>query len=248
MAGRTESVRRFSVTVSIPSQAGILLAGGYRIVHGGEVVSQYPLRRASSWRWTYPTSASKTSPSLNTLSGGHPLGGGDQNRSRQMAKTSQYPLRRASSWRLPAQPALHGRKVSIPSQAGILLAGQATVRRQGQLHRLNTLSGGHPLGGSFAGRQWQTASDVSIPSQAGILLAGWPSMLTHRHDVSQYPLRRASSWRAGTVPIAEPAAGLNTLSGGHPLGGNLTWLTTVTTYDRLNTLSGGHPLGGCAIP
>ncbi len=38
-------------------------------------------------------------------------------------------------------------------------------------------------------------------------------------------------------------ARLNTLSGGHPLGGRLP-LQGKTFVQRLNTLSGGHPLGG----
>ena len=85
-------------------------------------MSQYPLRRASSWR-----ALDRTTP--------------------PPPAESQYPLRRASSWRMdPGQVEGNGKVVSIPSQAGILLAAPQHPR--------------HPLQGH-----------VSIPSQAGILLA-----------------------------------------------------------------------------
>ncbi len=62
---------------------------------------------------------------LNTLTGGHPLGG---------IKTLYPPL---------ATP-----EVSIPSQAGILLAVRARQTSQVLAYGLNTLTGGHPLGGA----------------------------------------------------------------------------------------------------
>ena len=62
--------------------------------------SQYPLRRASSWRYGTRWFLPANNISLNTLSGGHPLGGC---RGQTLVVVdyhkSQYPLRRASSWR-----------------------------------------------------------------------------------------------------------------------------------------------------
>ena len=157
--------------------------------------SQYPLRRASSWRASSPPPSRGARSCLNTLSGGHPLGGGSTRTDAEGLQESQYPLRRASSWRtLAIIPAIQdGRvsqyplrrasswrtvlvwalyrrsEVSIPSQAGILLAGE-------KLAMVNGLDA------------------VSIPSQAGILLAvvTWFGKCSFRW--SQYPLRRASSW------------------------------------------------------
>ena len=109
--------------VSIPSQAGILLAGELRLgVSGIRRRSQYPLRRASSWRSLQPA-VDWRQRSLNTLSGGHPLGGRGSDRGVDTDSD-----------------------VSIPSQAGILLAV------------------------SDAGT-CEIPTTVSIPSQAGILLA-----------------------------------------------------------------------------
>ncbi len=182
-------------------------------------------------------------------------------------------------------------QVSIPSQAGILLAGDSWLPRPGRSQGLNTLTGGHPLGGS-KDASWMASNIVSIPSQAGILLAVLcpiqtvvsltTSQYPHRRasswrmgiwytasdcSRSQYPHRRASSWRAarfqpavdywqvsipsqagillaGGIRLSQRlAVRLNTLTGGHPLGGGCSqawrWLQS-----GLNTLTGGHPLGG----
>ena len=210
--------------VSIPSQAGILLAGSSRYddLHRTRE-SQYPLRRASSWRF------------------------GHHCRHEKQLEKSQYPLRRASSWRAAY--------------------AERCARR---MRRLNTLSGGHPLGGEARSSCELGYRSVSIPSQAGILLAARSSApAASGVDQSQYPLRRASSWRAlvdkGRAQQCE--RGLNTLSGGHPLGGRngsaqvyhgmrvsipsqagillavYEW-SRLTGWTCLNTLSGGHPLGG----
>ena len=115
--------------------------------------------------------------SLNTLSGGHPLGG------------EQIVCH-----------ALTSRLVSIPSQAGILLADGNAHCDPARPERLNTLSGGHPLGGCEVSRRSRSASRVSIPSQAGILLAGrHVQSVGMQRSSSQYPLRRASSWRR--IPV-----------------------------------------------
>ena len=87
------------------------------------LVSQYPLRRASSWRRRYQAVLVTADMGLNTLSGGHPLGGLKNNNKGGSHGLSQYPLRRASSWRNSEQHEQVGTSmVSIPSQAGILLA------------------------------------------------------------------------------------------------------------------------------
>ncbi len=84
--------------------------------------SQYPLRRASSWRGAQAFAFAEAI-GLNTLSGGHPLGGQDCTRRHADKIASQYPLRRASSWRgFLATTSAATTFVSIPSQAGILLA------------------------------------------------------------------------------------------------------------------------------
>ena len=225
------------------------MAGGSEsVVKVAESASQYPLRRASSWRVTassllaaadhrlntlsggHPlggayasTSVNRMLPGLNTLSGGHPLGGSRSPWHVSMPFRSQYPLRRASSWRarlylatsdativsIPSQAGIllaavgidrqtcELPVVSIPSQAGILLAGDATVLAAEAGQSLNTLSGGHPLGGMSSRSVDGRAVQVSIPSQAGILLAASGiRVLDDRGQKSQYPLRRASSWRA----------------------------------------------------
>ncbi len=110
--------------VSIPSQVGILLVAEQRAGRGVyRVRSQYPLRWASSW-WLFPIPwiVWGLGWSLNTLSGGHPLGGsGDCS-------------------------GCSAGRVSIPSQVGILLVGGRRSQK-GPTVCLNTLSGGHPLGG-----------------------------------------------------------------------------------------------------
>ena len=184
--------------------------------------------------------------SLNTLSGGHPLGGMARGPALVAYSWSQYPLRRASSWRLASRrpPGMAG-LVSIPSQAGILLAAIDVATRERRTCRVSIPS---QAGILLAGKRTfdrPLASSVSIPSQAGILLAeirltiqlavvrvSIPSQAgillavrsngrsVHRMRRSQYPLRRASSWRCGNRCIAISSRdGLNTLSGGHPLGG-----------------------------
>ena len=162
-------------------------------------------------------------------------------------------------------------RVSIPSQAGILLADQTgTNSLTSGACRLNTLSGGHPLGGLamlkrlvrpdlvsipsqagilLAGRdrcQRRPGRAVSIPSQAGILLAGGQtSTRTTIRRLSQYPLRRASSWRISPTATAE--AMLPTSQ--YPLRRASSWrraavMAEAYRHRGLNTLSGGHPLGG----
>ncbi len=186
--------------VSIPSQAGILLAGashascgprldGLNTLSGGHPLgglattekifngsaSQYPLRRASSWRIE----------GINTL---------------KYFCWSQYPLRRASSWRGVGQTT-HGldHYVSIPSQAGILLAGKL-ISQEDRLDFVSIPSQAGILLAAFTQKSWaDVCVIVSIPSQAGILLAVASAVLqTHRREKSQYPLRRASSWRTTT--------------------------------------------------
>ncbi len=263
--------------VSIPSQVGILLvdfclamdqaAGttGLNTLSGGHplggdchavvydadgILSQYPLRWASSWWQSAGFTIARTD------------------------KPSQYPLRWASSWwrarasrssrwqmvSIPSQVGIllvvpaqqlplheHGQNpcfVSIPSQVGILLVvgrhgkpgtgdfrlntlsgGHPLGGLRGPAARpgrcsLNTLSGGHPLGGMVTKGRGNSRGQVSIPSQVGILLVD----------------------AAAAAPAGKPT-GLNTLSGGHPLGGNAPCLMRCPA-SRLNTLSGGHPLGG----
>ncbi len=236
--------------VSIPSQAGILLAG---------------VNLACSWeeRWSC----------LNTLTGGHPLGGQlFLWQYRADPTVSQYPHRRASSWRevlddqraggemvsIPSQAGIllavgvcwfaSGRReiVSIPSQAGILLAdhqrngdaadqsdclntltgghplgGRRPSDRQGRWLGLNTLTGGHPLGGGGRDQADQARGDQSqYPHRRASSWRRRISLFRFSNIWSQYPHRRASSWRwvLPELPTqAEPS--LNTLTGGHPLGG-----------------------------
>ncbi len=136
--------------------------------------SQYPHRRASSWRLEDP-------------------------RLLQAGKLSQYPHRRASSWRWKQKGGTNAR-----------------------FHRLNTLTGGHPLGG------WRRLAPVGPV-----------------RPTSQYPHRRASSWRlVGSSWHPTKIPRLNTLTGGHPLGGGQTVVVYCGDPKSLNTLTGGHPLGG----
>ena len=258
--------------VSIPSQAGILLAGRMQVCRSLAVKSQYPLRRASSWRAAASSSSEARSdvsiPSqagillagmdlstlqadchvgLNTLSGGHPLGGSSYKSEQTVAESSQYPLRRASSWRVghrhdrvrhgsrsqyPLRRASSWRTgmraavkasyiVSIPSQAGILLAGASSARPVARRQESQ-----YPLRRASSWRRWSRR---------------WSPIVT---IVSQYPLRRASSWRTGHRFMTESLLQVSIPSQAGILLAGLTWLRTVTTYDRLNTLSGGHPLGG----
>ena len=114
--------------------------------------------------------------------------------------------------------------VSIPSQAGILLAGPHRGADQPAWRRLNTLSGGHPLGGPPP-RPRRThpcglntlsgghplgggIDDASGPHRlrlntlsGGHPLGGTPPIFgPFRMNASQYPLRRASSWRYRRSP------------------------------------------------
>ncbi len=210
--------------VSIPSQAGILLAEGFvprvmirasclNTLSGGHPLGG-PLRlaqrvsqdRLNTLSGGHPLGGwlldfeSQYHGSLNTLSGGHPLGGLILVTLAGCGDGSQYPLRRASSWR----------EVDLARSAEEVVG-------------LNTLSGGHPLGGwsllinpmpigvsipSQAGillaepaaHDENQLDHVSIPSQAGILLADAYRLADYLPTKSQYPLRRASSWRAiGTL-------------------------------------------------
>ena len=235
-------------SVSIPSQAGILLAAISERCRASAQQSQYPLRRASSWRLTAAPIVPDGAVRLNTLSGGHPLGG---------------PRCGVDGRRQP---------VSIPSQAGILLAVRAD-RMTGRLPAcLNTLSGGHPLGG-WRHASWPRLQSLSLNTLSGghplggtchpyqaswimclnTLSGGHPlggerlANVDRNTTESQYPLRWASSWRAaigshgrqgrivsipsqvGILLAASSTRGrgrvtgsLNTLSGGHPLGGHVT--------------------------
>ena len=136
-----------------------------------------------------------------------------------------------------------GVKVSIPSQAGTLFGLVLNVYKQGTLHRLNALSGGHPL------RTTDTTQGGCESNFRLNTLSGGHPLRTSRCD--RRPLR---------------PRGLNTLSGGHPLrtGGcesnfPITVVVSIpsqagTLFGRrcyetltpglpgLNTLSGGHPL------
>ena len=115
--------------------------------------SQYPLRRASSWRTNCRMKSSRTA-------------------------RSQYPLRRASSWRSLDQPTNHQFKKSLNTlSGGHPLGGSRLARGLILVVSLNTLSGGHPLGGTPAASQ----AAPKVPSQ--------------------YPLRRASSWRPVLVRV-----------------------------------------------
>ena len=159
--------------VSIPSQAGILLAAQDGLfLDAGIKPSQYPLRRASSWRvrlplvlWevvvvSIPSQAgillaadparqrTRRVPGLNTLSGGHPLGGVWLSKATTITTclntlSGGHPLGGQNMQRCVSVP-----RVSIPSQAGILLAAAVLARTKSRHRRLNTLSGGHPLGGA----------------------------------------------------------------------------------------------------
>ncbi len=60
---------------------------------------------------------------------------------------------------------------------------------------------------------------VSIPSQVGILLVEEANYFREFIRKSQYPLRWASSWWRPIRFTGARATRLNTLSGGHPLGG-----------------------------
>ena len=159
--------------VSIPSQAGILLADlaealSVRATRG----SQYPLRRASSWRGEACSQDEGEIACLNTLSGGHPLGGSiDQMHRPRLDSLNTLSGGHPLGGRHRADSADMVHLVSIPSQAGILLAGGAILRWILSVTGLNTLSGGHPLGGQLA----NCSRSCTLPSQ--------------------YPLRRASSWR-----------------------------------------------------
>ncbi len=183
--------------VSIPSQAGILLAEPQRrSTARSPSRSQYPLRRASSWRLLPPSQERSGASCLNTLSGGHPLGGFDNP---------------TQDWYFT---------VSIPSQAGILLAVTQIV---------NSIPD----------------DIVSIPSQAGILLAAAVGYSIGKFQItSQYPLRRASSWRVAQARLP-PRTGRSQ----YPLRRASSWRSasagaTIRSRNCLNTLSGGHPLGG----
>ncbi len=156
--------------VSIPSQVGILLVGLW-LARPRPVMqpSQYPLRWASSW-WVLQPLVRRPTSRLNTLSGGHPLGG----------KPSEAdPMRK---------------RVSIPSQVGILLVEVRMNYIYNCYAGLNTLSGGHPLGGCRSSSCWLSLSGVSIPSQVGILLVAVADHMNAAAAKSQYPLRWASSW------------------------------------------------------
>ena len=211
------------IDVSIPSQAGILLAATVLPwINGRPAWSQYPLRRASSWRAAVVRDLSPDTWSLNTLSGGHPLGGSD-----------------------------------------------AVADREATRQRLNTLSGGHPLGGRPSCRRctrhassqyplrrassWReqrsgTIREPRIVSQYPLRRASsWRLAVASCGSCrrsSQYPLRRASSWRHCDKAVHSRCRGLNTLSGGHPLGGRDRHPGGRSWHSSLNTLSGGHPLGG----
>ncbi len=113
--------------------------------------------------------------------------------------------------------------VSIPSQVGILLVAWGDVF-------------------------WRSGRDaVSIPSQVGILLvAVFPTQREREYRMVSIP-SQVGILLVGTpaaTPTAGPAARLNTLSGGHPLGGVGGLALPAPVNHGLNTLSGGHPLGG----
>ena len=191
-----------TATVSIPSQAGILLAGWHsHRCTATCMTSQYPLRRASSWRGSCARQERRSSRSQYPLRRASSWRSCRQSSARSQDR-SQYPLRRASSWRQRTRSRSDRcRLVSIPSQAGILLAvgnhslsvdaSQYPLRRasswrrrlvDGRMHR--TVSIPSQAGILLAGMTQSSTCDldhVSIPSQAGILLAG-SCRRRHRHS------------------------------------------------------------------
>ncbi len=60
---------------------------------------------------------------------------------------SQVGILLVAYWQRPLRD--YAIEVSIPSQVGILLVGALCGLREIQYYRLNTLSGGHPLGGQW---------------------------------------------------------------------------------------------------
>ncbi len=86
---------------------------------------------------------------------------------------------------------------------------------------LNTLSGGHPLGGSRRQSLARRPSQVSIPSQVGILLVAEMSKLSPSYCEVSIPSQVGILLVVKVCGrIRRPGVGLNTLSGGHPLGGS----------------------------
>ncbi len=137
--------------VSIPSQAGILLAAERLGTPGASkqevsIPSQAGILLAAE---SCLEVTSGNSRGLNTLTGGHPLGG------------------------KPEHSGNGGSTVCLNTlTGGHPLGGPQKNHRRITCHGLNTLTGGHPLGGRLIPPGSTSRSFVSIPSQAGILLAG----------------------------------------------------------------------------
>ncbi len=172
MAEPYRNPRLGATFVSIPSQAGILLADGN---HG--------------WR--------RRLKSLNTLTGGHPLGGPDCRRGVNMdteslnTLTGGHPLGGADSiWR-----ASQMLSACLNTLTGGHPLGGADVLWCWGCQCLNTLTGGHPLGG----RRWcwlyPTYRCLNTLTGGHPLGGRVVEIETCHGELSQYPHRRASSWR-----------------------------------------------------
>gem|GEM_PF-1083274 len=206
--------------------------------------SQYPLRWAASWQvvgksWRFRRR------SLNTLSGGQPLGSPYRSWKRSVRLRSQYPLRWAASWQMtprlyhgatgssqyPLRWAASWQKVDRKdhsdrhrSQYPLRWAASwQNCRTTGRPSRssLNTLSGGQPLG-RYGSPMGDEEPRVSIPSQVGSLLAEDGRLGVNCSQPSQYPLRWAASWQIARAVQGEGEVRLNNLSGGQPLGRSRT--------------------------
>ncbi len=265
-----------AITVSIPSQVGILLVEGQLVEVPGRRCVSIPSQVGILLVDGNTTRFLDVGLSLNTLSGGHPLGGAlRRDRVLRACKglntlSGGHPLGGRPLWlcqpdggqvSIPSQVGIllvvvaHNRRfcphcVSIPSQVGILLVDRILLygaeydsglntlsggHPLGGLRRnirtlrkhasLNTLSGGHPLGGDGNVRPNADEARVSIPSQVGILLVadGDGNVRPDAHEVSIPSqvgiLLVVSRW---FVSSGAGCRCLNTLSGGHPLGGHLT--------------------------
>ena len=132
--------------------------------------SQYPLRRASSWRRRKDLHRRRVS-SLNTLSGGHPLGGLGFSFFQHAAEESQYPLRRASSWR-----------VGIPHLARKCRESQYPLRRASSWRDPRRSRRRPPHWSQYPLRRASSWRNLDCRRRIACIS-------------SQYPLRRASSWR-----------------------------------------------------
>ena len=159
-----------SAWVSIPSQAGTLFGPGMDVRLISHEWVSIPSQAGTLFGPRVSARPGGTWPSLNTLSGGHPLRTPGQRPSLFSPPWSQYPLRRA-----PSSDSMRVRRSSS---------------RQWSQYPLRRAPSSDSSPGSLSGQ----ACCVSIPSQAGTLFG----RLDHGHfrracQESQYPLRRAPS-------------------------------------------------------